>query len=354
MVEEPEARHQGRARRSILQRVRAIPAGQVVRTQAHDFRRDGDGDRLRLDQGRPVRQGIREDAHGRVRQVEGLSSRRGGRHCEDAGVARERDRRSGKRRARARARMGQEARLSRAGRLGQWPRRRLPQPDRHPMGARHGVPDRDAGVRQARHQHGQFAVGMPAGFPVLFPGLRRRRHVGRSRKHRDAGRALSTHAAVAEHGDDLPAHPAAAHTGSDRRRKGGRLSVGRKIHRASICEILIPGARPRPRAHDVQVRRLHPLDHEQHQSLGADVSVAKSRIRGQPIDLVRGRGQVRRSDSACVHQFRARRYQRVGGARRLRPPRPAATESPGHHIPGAGHRAARGIEVGFLDLQRDL
>src|SRR5262247_1592822 len=78
------------------------------------------------------------------------------------------------------------------------------------MGARHGVPDRDARARQAGRQHGQSAMGLPARLPILFPGLRRRRHVGRSRKHRDAGRALSAHAATAEHGDDLPAHPAAA------------------------------------------------------------------------------------------------------------------------------------------------
>ena len=62
--------------------------------------------------------------------------------AENAGVAGEGNRRSGQGRARARPRVGQEARLSRARRLGQRPRRRLPQPDRHPVGARHGVPRR--------------------------------------------------------------------------------------------------------------------------------------------------------------------------------------------------------------------
>ena len=80
--------------------------------------------------------------------------------AEDAGMAGEGNRRSGQGRARAGARMGQEARLSRARRLGQRPRRRLPQPDRHPMGARDGVPRRHAGPRQARHQHGQPAMGL--------------------------------------------------------------------------------------------------------------------------------------------------------------------------------------------------
>ena len=159
VAEEPEARHQGRPRRSLLQRLGAVPARQVVRAQADHVARDGDGDRLCLDQGRSLRQGVREDPHRRLRQVDGLSHRRRGRHSEDAGVAGEGNRRSGQGRARARARVGHEARLSRARRLGQRPRRRLPQPDRHPVGARDGVPHRDAGARQARLQHGQSAMG---------------------------------------------------------------------------------------------------------------------------------------------------------------------------------------------------
>ena len=104
----------------------------------------------------------------------------------------------------------------------------------------------------------------------------------------------------------------------------------------------------------LQVWRLDPVDHEQHQPLGADVPVGQSRIRGQPVDLVRGRGEVRRRDPAGLHQFRARRHQRMGGARRLRPSRPAAAQSSRHHLPGAGDRAAGRIEIRFLDLQRDL
>ena len=106
---------------------------------------------------------------------------------------------AGQGRARARPRVGQEARLSRARRLGQRPRRRLPQPDRHPVGAHHGVPVGDAGLGQARHQHGQSAMGLPARFQFLFPRLRRRRHVRRSGKHLDAGRALPAHAAAPDH-----------------------------------------------------------------------------------------------------------------------------------------------------------
>ena len=59
VAEGPQARHQGRPRRPVLQRHRAVPAGQVVRAEADHLAGDGDGDRLRLDQGRPLRQGIR-------------------------------------------------------------------------------------------------------------------------------------------------------------------------------------------------------------------------------------------------------------------------------------------------------
>ena len=159
VAERSEARHQSRSRRSLLQRHRAIPARQMVRAEADHVGRDGDGDRLRLDQGRPLRQTICRDPHGRLRQMEGLSARRRRRHSENSRVAGKGNRRSRQRRARAGARMGQEARLSRARRLGQRPRRRLPQPDRHSLGAGDGVPRRHAGPRQARHQYGQSAMG---------------------------------------------------------------------------------------------------------------------------------------------------------------------------------------------------
>ncbi len=83
------------------------------------------------------------------------------------------------------------------------------------------------------------------------------------------------------------------------------------------------------------------VDHEQHQPPCADVPVGESRVRRQPVDLVRGRGEVRRRHPAGLHQFRARRHQRMGRARRLRPSRPAAAQSSRHHLPGAGDRAAR-------------
>ena len=56
---------------------------------------------------------------------------------------------------------------------------------------------------------------------------------------------------------------------------------------------------------------------------------------------------------ACTN-FERVDISRVGGARRLRPSRPAAAQPPRHHLPGAGDQAARRIQVRLLDLQRDL
>ena len=138
------------------------------------------------------------------------------------------------------------------------------------------------------------------------------------------------------------------------RRQGGRLSLGRQVDRAPVRQVCLSGARLFAGQDALQVRRLGAVDHEQHQPPCADVPVGPARVRRQPVDLVRGRGEIRRRDPAGLHQFRAGRHQRMGGARRLRPSRPAAAQSPRHRVPGAGDRAARRIEIGLLDLQRDL
>ena len=75
-----------------------------------------------------------------------------------------------KRGARAGARVGQEARLSRARRLGQRPRRRLPQPDRHPVGARDGVPSAMQGLGKPGCNMGNLQWGCPVDFNFYFPG----------------------------------------------------------------------------------------------------------------------------------------------------------------------------------------
>ena len=104
-----EARHQGRAHRSLLQFVRPVPAGQMDLPEADDVAGARHGDRLRVDQGRAVRQGIRRDAHGRLRRLEGLYHGRAGRRAQDARMAGEGNRRSRQGRARAGARMGAQS-----------------------------------------------------------------------------------------------------------------------------------------------------------------------------------------------------------------------------------------------------
>ena len=54
------------------------------------------------------------------------------------------------------------------------------------------------------------------------------------------------------------------------------------------------------------------VHHEQLQPPRADVPVGSTGVRGQPVDLVRGRGEVRRRDPAGLHQFRAHRHLRNG------------------------------------------
>ncbi len=200
---------------------------------------------------------------------------------------------------------------------------------------------------------GNLQWGCAARLQFLFPRLFRRRHVGRPREHGAAGRALSAHAATADDELQRADDPAHLDAGGDHRRKGRRLSLGRQVDRAPVRQVRLSGARPLAGAHALQVRRLDPLDDEQHQPLGEDVPVAEPGIRRQPVDLVRGRGEVRRRDPAGLHQFRAHRHLRMGRARRLRPSRPAAAQPSRHRIPGARDRAAGRIEVRLLDLQRD-
>ena len=236
MAEEPEARHQGRPRRPLLQRLGAIPAGQVVRAAADHLGRHGDGDRLCLDQGRtsttrttsrPTRSASTSGRPISLGEEDGIPKTPEWQEKETGVPAKD---------VRALAReWGEEARLSRARRLGQRPWRRLPQPDRHPVGARDGVPVGDAGARQARLQHGQSAMGLPARFQFLFPGLFRRRHVGRPRKHRDAGRALPAHAAASDHELQRPdASRASAMPEAIIDGKAEGYPLGRQVDRAPV------------------------------------------------------------------------------------------------------------------------
>ena len=84
--------------------------------------------------------------------------------------------------------------------------------------------------------------------------------------------------------------------------------LGRQVDRAPVRQVHLSGARPFAGEDALQVRRLDPRHHEQHQPPGADVPVGESGVRRQPVDLVRGRGEVRRRHAAGLHQFRAHRH----------------------------------------------
>ena len=154
-------------------------------------------------------------------------ARRRGRHREDAGMAGEGNRRSGQGRARARPRMGQEARLSRARRLGQRPRRRLPQPDRHPVGARDGVPRRRCrGWASPASTWATCNGARPLDFNFYFPGYA---DGGMSGDLENTSMPVELYQRMPQlptHEHAVPAHPAHLRAGGDHRRQGRRLSAG--------------------------------------------------------------------------------------------------------------------------------
>ena len=129
--------------------------------------------------------------------------------------------------------------------------------------------------------------------------------------------------------------------------------IGKSIEH-QFAKFSYPAPGHAPVKHALQVRRLDAVDHEQHQPPRPHVPVGKSRICGQSVDLVRRRSEVCRSYLAGLHQFRARRYFRMGRSRRLRSSWPAAAQSPRHHLPGASDQGARRVEDRLLDLHRDL
>ena len=213
----------------------AVPARQMVRAEADHLGRDGDGDRLRLDQGRPLRQGIR-------RRPTPSASTSGRPICSATRTAlpktpewQEKETGVPAKDVRALAREWGKKRVYLA--PGGW-------------GNGHGGACRNqTGIQWARVMvcliamqglgkpginMGNLQWGTPDRLQFLFPRLCRRRHVGRSRKHLDAGRALSAHAAAADHEHARPAHPAHLRARGDHRRQGRGLSVGRQVDRAPV------------------------------------------------------------------------------------------------------------------------
>ena len=128
--------------------------------------------------------------------------------------------------------------------------------------------------------------------------------------------------------------------------------VGKSIEH-QFGKFMLSGAGHLAGAHALQVRRLDPLDDEQHQSLGEDVPVART---SNSSSTSRSGSRARRSSptSSCrPAPISSAPTSGMGGPRRLRPPRPAAAQSPRHRVPGAGDRADGRVEVRLLDLQRD-
>ena len=76
----------------------------------------------------------------------------------------------------------------------------------------------------------------------------------------------------------------------------------------------------------------------------------KIHVRGQPVDLVRGRGQVRRYHPAGLHQLRALGHRGVGLSYRCRRLGGRCLQPPAHRPGEEVHRTARRVEVRLRDL----
>ena len=355
-LKDPQARHQGRARRSLLQRHRAVPAGQVVRAAARPprsrwrWRSPTSGSRkasTTRNTSRPTRSASTSGRPTSLGDEDGIPKTPEWQEKETGVPAKD---------VRALAREWGKKRVYLA--PGGW-------------GNGHGGACRNqTGIQWARVMvclsamqglgkpgcnMGNLQWGCPLDFNFYFPGYS---EGGMSGDLENTAMPVELYQRMPQlptMNSNCADHPAHLDAGGDHRRQGGRLSAGSASRSStSSRKFGYPAPGHSPVQHALQVRRLDPLDDEQHQSLGEDVPVAEPRIRGQPVDLVRGRGEVRRRDPAGLHQFRARRHLRMGGARRLRPSRPAAAQPPRHRVPGAGDRAARRIEIRLLDLQRDL
>ena len=215
--------------------------------RARDGQRHGPRHRLRVDDRRAVRQGVRGRADQRLREVEGVRPRRGRRRPQDAGVAGGGDRRPGARPARPRARVGDEEDVPRRRRPHRL-RRRLPHGHRHRLGARHGLPHGHAGPRQAGRQHGLPAAGHAARHALLLPRLRRGRLLRRPHRHRAQRQHVPAHAA-ARHGQHrLPGGPSAQDPRGDPGRPLRGLSHGPQVHRGPVPALRLSGAGPQRRS----------------------------------------------------------------------------------------------------------
>ena len=105
-------------------------------------------------------------------------------------------------------------------------------------------------------------------------------------------------------------------------------------------------------AHALPLRRFVFRHHRELAPLHRGLPSPFARVRRQPVDLVRGRGEVRRRDPARLHVVRALGHRRVGQRGRVRPPCAGPTQPPCGRAAAQVHRAARRIEVRLPDLPR--
>ena len=171
----------------------------------------------------------------RLRRMECLRPRRRGRHTEDAGMARSRNRCARQGCPQSGAVVGVKEDLSRSWRSGRGLWWRMPHRDRCSMGAKRRHDDGDAGMGETGNQLRQFADRCTAGPQFLLSRVRRGRHLRRSEQHRERGQQLLPHAS---HHHDQPGEAvrsASTACRSHRGRTRGRLRVGRLLDRGAVC-----------------------------------------------------------------------------------------------------------------------
>ena len=287
----------------------------------------------RLDHRGPLRQGVRREAHHRLRRVEGLRPRRRRRHAEDPRVAGGGNRRAG-RDVRALAReWGTKKTYLGAGGWGvgvggacrgatgmQWARMMVMPASRCRGSGRPGV------------NFGNLQFGTPLDFNFYFPGYAEGGISGDLEPQRQRRQPLPAHAAHADH--ELGRRQGIPRMWLPEAIIDGKAEgyPDRRVDRGPV-----PRFTTRRPGH-VPVQMLYKyggalfgtmVDSE---PLGRRcTSTEKLRVRRQPVDLEGGRGEVRRRHPARLHGLRALGHRRVVRRRRLRASQCNAEQPPRDH-----------------------